>query len=150
MIHYIVYSSMSYVHTPRCLLDTWLQFVYIDQSPPVSPIHSQLHVLSTHLQLIGCCNCSTVVTPAGSKATFPGVLVHVLPQDHLPALLKCALHAQLGALVQVLLVVTVLPFPAAPLIGTGYMECVQLSGDSFVRKELCKLEEWAHVEIVSY
>ena len=35
-----------------------------------------------------------------------------------------------------LLIVTVLPLPAAPLIGTGYMECVQLSGESFVRKEL--------------
>ena len=112
--------------------------------------HSLQYVLSTHLQLIGCCYCPTVVTSAGPEGTLPGVLVHVLPPDHLPALLKCALHPQLGALVQVLLVATVLPFPAAPLVGTGYMECVQLSGDSFVWKELCKLEEWAHVEIVSY
>ena len=52
-----------------------------------------------HLQVPECYNGSTVPTSAGPKATLPGVLIHVLPQDHLPALLKCALHPQLGALV---------------------------------------------------
>ena len=39
------------------------------------------------------------------------------------------------------LVVTVLPFPAASLIWTGYMECIQLSSGSFVREELHKCME---------
>ena len=94
-----------------------------------------------HFQVPECYNGSTVPTLAGPEATLPGVLVHVLSQDYLPALLKYALHPRLWAGIKVLLVVAVLPFPAAPLIGTGYMECVQLSSDSFVRKELYKLEE---------
>ena len=36
------------------------------------------------------------------------------------------------------LIVTVLPFPAASLIWTGYMECIQLSSGSFVGEELRK------------
>ena len=95
-----------------------------------------MHPPFTHVPMIGCCLCSIVLTPTGPKATIFDVPVHVLPQDHLPALLICALHPCLGALVKVVIVVEVLPFPAAPLIWTGYMEGVQLSGGSFVRKEL--------------
>ena len=51
--------------------------------------------------------------------------------------LHCIL-VTLWALVRVVLIVAVLPFPAAPLIWTGYMECVQLSSGSFVWKELRK------------
>ena len=104
----------------------------------------------TNLQMIDRClnSSTTVVTPARPKATLLGVLVHILPQDHLPALLICALHPCLRALAKVILVDTVLPFPAASFIWTGYIECVQLSSDSFVQKELHNwpfMEEWAQV-----
>ena len=52
-----------------------------------------------HLQVPEWYNGSTVPTSAGPEATLPGVLVHVLPQDRLLTLLKCALHPCLGALV---------------------------------------------------
>ena len=51
--------------------------------------------------------------------------------------LHCIL-VTLWALVKVIMIVTVQAFPAAPLIWAGYMECVQLSGGSFVWKELRK------------
>ena len=88
---------------------------------------------ATHLQIpLG----PAVVTPAGPKTTLSGVIVHVLPQDYLPALLKCALHSRLGARFKMVLIVAVIPFPAASLIWTGYMEYVQFPGGSFVWKEL--------------
>ena len=118
-------------NTPNCTLYTSASCTQLFTPQFLTPLTT-----STHLQLIESCLSPTVVTPAGPKATLSGVLVHVLPQDHLPALLKCALHPRLGALVKVIMIVTVLPFPAAPLIWTGYMECVQLSGGSFVWKEL--------------
>ena len=63
--------------------------------------------------------------------------------------LHCILVTLL-ALVKVIMIVAVQPFPAAPLIWTGYMECVQFSGGGFVGKELCKWKScWNNYSLLS-
>ena len=71
--------------------DTIIYTIYII-SHPSSRLILMYAVSLAHLQVPECSNGSTVPTSAGPEVTLPGVLVHVLPQDHLPALLKCALH----------------------------------------------------------
>ena len=44
------------------------------------------------------------------------------------------------------LVVTVLSFPAASFIWTGYMECIQLSSGSFVWEELVIIQKRGAIE----
>ena len=67
--------------------------------------------------------------------TYQPVSAHILLMSF--STLRCIL-VTLQALIKVTMIVTVLPFPAAPLIWTGYMECIQFSSGGFVWKELRK------------
>ena len=71
--------------------------------------------------------------PENEIETYQLGFAHILLMSF--STLHCILVTLL-ALAKVIMIVTVLPFPAALLILTGYMECVQLSGGSFVWKEL--------------
>ena len=130
---FILYTVLEYIQS-GCMphLPMHMQTSYMH----IPLLSCSLHIMATHLQVPDCILSSAVDTSAGPKTALLSVLVHVLPQDHLLALLKSALHPCLGALAKVLFIAAVLPFPAASFIWTGYMKCIQLSGGSSVWEEL--------------